>query len=252
MLIKVLDTLTYFMSQKGGSGLQLRRAPRVAEDQSTFLFDNLIDYKSFEFLSKLYKITEKLIEFDQDMIIMNMWFKLVENQRANYEILAKFLIHNLSSLMVKLKTSTLPKSQPGRPQGIEEAYAAQDGAQYGLEFEKHKRYSINIFNYIKARVQRADIRNSIQVSSESPTWAKKTIELLVFAQLNLQSKYVLEKVKLKKILQTMHREINQSDTALRLKGGLDTEVLVMQFQNNDVASISGKEGLFGEAPEVAR
>jgi len=57
----------------------LRRAPKNQVDQSAFLFDNLIDYKSFEFLQKLYKITEKLIEFDQDMIIMNMWFKLVEN-----------------------------------------------------------------------------------------------------------------------------------------------------------------------------
>ena len=104
MLIRVLDTLTYFMSQKGGAGLQLRRTPMNAEDQSTFLFDNLIDYKSFEFLSKLYKITEKLIEFDQDMVIMNLWYKLVEGQRANYEILAKFLIHNLSSYMSKLKT----------------------------------------------------------------------------------------------------------------------------------------------------
>ena len=110
MLIKILDTLTYFMTQKDGSGLQLRRAPRGTQDQSSFLFDNLIDYKSFEFLSKLYKITEKLIEYDQDMIIMNMWFKLVENQRANYEILAKFLIHNLSSCMLKLKQQTLNQS----------------------------------------------------------------------------------------------------------------------------------------------
>lgn len=43
------------------------------------------------------------MEYDSDMIIMNMWYKLVENQKANYEILAKFLIHNLSSLMMKLK-----------------------------------------------------------------------------------------------------------------------------------------------------
>lgn len=64
MLIKMLDTLTYFMSQKNGSGLQLRRAPRSTADQSAFLFDNLIDYKSFEFLSKLFKITEKLVEYD--------------------------------------------------------------------------------------------------------------------------------------------------------------------------------------------
>ena len=71
----------------------------------------MIDYKSFEFLSKLFKITEKLIEYDQDMIIMNMWFKLVENQRANYEILAKFLIHNLSSFMIKLKTQAQAQAQ---------------------------------------------------------------------------------------------------------------------------------------------
>ena len=36
------------------------------------------------------------------MVIMNMWYKLVENHRANYEIVAKFLIHNLSSIAVKL------------------------------------------------------------------------------------------------------------------------------------------------------
>ena len=75
------------------------------------------------------------------------------------------------------------------------------------------------------------MRNSIQVWADSPCWAKKMIELLLQAQLNVQSKYVLEKVKLKKILQTMHREINQSDQALKLKGGIDTEILVLQFQN---------------------
>ena len=251
MLIKVLDTLTYFMSQKGGTGLQLRRAPRSMEDQSSFLFDNLIDYKSFEFLAKLYKITEKLVEYDQDMLIMNMWFKLVENQRANYEILAKFLIHNLSSHMVKLK-SQAGNSQAARPnQGLQPSLAAQDDAQYGMEFEKQKRYSINIFNYIKARVQRADIRNSIQVSPESPTWAKKMIELLLQAQLNVQSKYVLEKVKLKKILQTLHREINQTGTALRLKGGLDTEVLVMQFQHLESGSATEK-AMHGGQPEITK
>jgi hypothetical protein len=166
------------------------------------------------------------------MVIMNMWYKLVENQRANYDILAKFLIHNLSSLMVKLKSQARAEghSQAARSSaGAEDALAAQDSAQYGRDFEKQRRYSINIFNYIKARVQRADIRNSIQVSQESPTWAKKMIELLPQAQLNVQAKYVLEKVKLKKVLQTMHREINQTGTALRLKGGLDTEVLAMQF-----------------------
>ena len=59
------------------------------------------------------------------------------------------------------------------------------------------------------------------------------IELLLHAQLNVQSKYVLEKVKLKKLLQTMHREINQTGSALKLKGGIDTEILVRQFQALD-------------------
>lgn len=152
------------------------------EDQSVFLFDNLIDYKSFEFLSKLYKITEKLMEYDSDMVIMNMWYKLVENQRANYEILAKFLIHNLSSLMMKLKSQSQPQKQSLRgSQSQQNSNQTNDIAAYNVEFEKAKRYSVNIFNYIKVRVQRADIRNSIQVSSESPTWAKKMIELLLQA-----------------------------------------------------------------------
>lgn len=68
------------------------------------------------------------------------------------------------------------------------------------------------------------------------------IELLALAQLSLQSKYVLEKVKLKKILQTMHREINQTGSALRLKGGLDTEVLVMQFQEPPASAKRGGSG----------
>jgi len=64
----------------------------------------MIDYKSFEFLSKLYKITEKLIDYDDESIIMNMWYKLVEGGKVqNFEILAKFLVHNLSSFLVKVK-----------------------------------------------------------------------------------------------------------------------------------------------------
>jgi hypothetical protein len=42
-------------------------------------------------------------------------------------------------------------------------------------------YSINIFNYIKARVQRADVRNSVQVSAESPSWSKKMIDLMMYS-----------------------------------------------------------------------
>ena len=97
MLIKVLDITSYFISN-----LQLRRAPQI--DQNAFIFDNLIDYKSFEFLHKLYSISEKLVDYDDESVIMNLWYKLVEAGRIqNFEILAKFLVHNLSNYLVKIK-----------------------------------------------------------------------------------------------------------------------------------------------------
>ena len=48
------------------------------------------------------------------------------------------------------------------------------------------------------------------------------IKLVVKAQLNLHSKYTLEKMKLKVILQMLHSEINQSGLRLELRGGLNT------------------------------
>ena len=70
-------------------------------EKDNFIFANLIDYKSFEFLSKLYKISEKLVDHDNEMLVMNMWYKIVESKPHNFEILAKFLIHNLSSFILK-------------------------------------------------------------------------------------------------------------------------------------------------------
>jgi hypothetical protein len=58
----------------------LRRAPIIDEKNNSFIFDNLIDYKSFEFLSKLYKISEKLIDEDDESIVMNLWYKVVEGK----------------------------------------------------------------------------------------------------------------------------------------------------------------------------
>ena len=66
-----MDVISYFIGS-----IQLRRAPQV--DQNSFIFDNLIDFKSFEFLSKIYKISDKLYDYDDEMVTMNMWFKLVE------------------------------------------------------------------------------------------------------------------------------------------------------------------------------
>lgn len=48
------------------------------------------------------------------------------------------------------------------------------------------------------------------------------IKLVIRAQLNLHSKYTLEKMKLKKILQLLHAEVNKSGLSLELRGGLDT------------------------------
>ena len=82
------------------SGVNLRRSPKTEQD--SFIFENMIDFKSFEFLSKLYKITEKLVDYDtENMTIMNMWFKICEGREANFEVLGKFLIHNLSSHIFK-------------------------------------------------------------------------------------------------------------------------------------------------------
>jgi len=147
LLLKVLDIITYFFS----GNLDLRRSPHVTapaaeaseighdreyaapsraqaqgaanNKETTFIFANLIDYKSFEFLSKLYKVSEKLVDHDGDMLVMNMWYKVVENRPHNFEILAKFLIHNLSSFIMKIKTSS-------------SATAKQEEAAYGIEYEK--------------------------------------------------------------------------------------------------------------------
>lgn len=40
----------------------------------------MIDYKSFEFLTKLHKISEKLVDDDDESIVMNMWYKVVEGK----------------------------------------------------------------------------------------------------------------------------------------------------------------------------
>ena len=137
MLLRVLDMITYFFS----GNLNLRRSP--THDDDCFVFANLLDYKSFEFLSKLYKISERLVDHDaENMTVMHMWFKVCEGRESNFEVLAKFLIHNLSSFVLKLKLAQDPnQSQVEREQTSE------------IEMEKHKRYSLSIFNYIKARTQ---------------------------------------------------------------------------------------------------
>lgn len=168
----------------------------------------MIDYKSFELLSKLYKVTERLVDYDDDSLVVNLWFKVVDQNLYNFEILAKFLVHNLSSFIMKLKLSNVKGGDDKR------------GLEYSEEYEKQKRYSMSIFNYIKARISQVDLRNSITISPQSITWSQKMIKLMSRASLNLESKYVLEKVKLKKILQALHSEINESSVRLQLKGGI--------------------------------
>jgi len=149
MMLKVLDIITYFFS----GNLALRRSP--VTDDGSFIFANLIDYKSFEFLSKLYKISERLVDHDTEtMTVMNMWYKVCEGRESNFEVLAKFLIHNLSSQVLKLK----PKDVSDKTLALTE-----------IEFEKHRRYSLSVFNYIKARTQQLDVRNSLNINSV--TWS---------------------------------------------------------------------------------
>lgn len=77
----------------------------------------MIDYKSFEFLSKLYKVSEKLVDYDNEMLVMNMWYKICENRPHNFEILAKFLVHNLSSFIMKLKSNSSSAVSAGGSSG---------------------------------------------------------------------------------------------------------------------------------------
>ena len=62
------------------------------------------------------------------------------------------------------------------------------------------------------------------------------IKLVMRAQLNLHSKYTLEKMKLKKILQSMHSEINKSGVRLEMKGGLDTLNRLLHQGEDEIAS----------------
>jgi hypothetical protein len=136
----------------------------MIDERNSFIFDNLIDYKSFEFLQKLYKISDKLIDYDEESVIMNLWFRLVEGGKPhNFEILAKFLVHNLSSFILKL---ALKQSTEGE---------GSEGSEYSYEYEKQKRYALSIFNYIKARVQQMDLRNSMNPSEHCITWSSKII-----------------------------------------------------------------------------
>ena len=43
-----------------------------------------------------------------------------------------------------------------------------------------------------------DLRGSLH--TQGPTWSQRVIKFVLRAQLNLQSKYTLEKLKLKKVL----------------------------------------------------
>jgi hypothetical protein len=81
------------------------------------------------------------VDYDNEMLVMNMWFKIVESKPHNFEILAKFLIHNLSSFIMKLRansskenaSSTKETSQVSR--GLTTTNLGGDEA-YGIEYEK--------------------------------------------------------------------------------------------------------------------
>lgn len=81
-----------------------------------------------------------------------------------------------------------------------------------------------------------DLRASIEINSQ--TWSQKMLKVVLKSRLNLTSKYTLEKVKLKKVLEVLHGEINESDLKLKLRGGLDTVVNVLGTGGDVRQSIS--------------
>ena len=70
-----------------------------------------------------------------------------------------------------------------------------------------------------------DLRQSIEINSQ--TWSQKMLKVVLKTRLNLTSKYTLEKIKLKKVLEFLHGEIKQEDLKLKLRGGLDNVVNVL-------------------------
>jgi len=67
----------------------------------------------------------------------------------------------------------------------------------------------------------------MQVSTDGPSWTRKILEMVPLSNMSIQCKYVLEKVKLKKIVQTMQREVNQS---ISLIGKVDHSNLLFNFK----------------------
>ncbi len=76
-----------------------------------------------------------------------MWYKVIEGKISNFEILAKFLVHNLSTYLLRLRE----KNQQSKGNEQIQLSKKKNTSEYSLEFEKQKRYALSIFNYIKAR-----------------------------------------------------------------------------------------------------
>jgi hypothetical protein len=51
-----------------------------------------------------------LVDADDETIVMNMWYKVVEGKMQNFEILAKYLVHNLSTYLLKLRVKRARKT----------------------------------------------------------------------------------------------------------------------------------------------
>ena len=64
------------------------------------------------------------------------------------------------------------------------------------------------------------------------------LKVVLKTRLNLTSKYTLEKIKLKKVLEFLHSEIKQENLKLKLRGGLDNVVNVLGAGGDVRSSIS--------------
>lgn len=78
------------------------------------------------------------------------------------------------------------------------------------------------------------MRSSIEINSA--TWSQKMLKVVLRTRLNLTSKYTLEnrENKIKRVLEGLHKEMNQSDVSFKLKGGLNTVVDIMGAKGRDV------------------
>ena len=162
----------------------------------------MIDFKSFEFLGKIYRITFALIgTVETEGELLALWSAVAEATPDNMEVILKFLLHHLSSLSTKKERQKL-NDKDLLLVAAEDAVPIPRPIEYEREHLENLQFALRVFLHLSATLPyKLDYANFILRTAQH-------------AELNIASKYVLEKRKLKEILSALHLEVGNK--ALRL------------------------------------